>query len=545
MYEERGIAMQRKKRGLLIGLCLVILTSISPSFPGTLTGKAAAELPPIATPQVLELVELGYSAADAFTAVDLEQKSGVSANVWLEKHANGASWTKIVQEMGVRLSAPFVSWSGDLPLVDGPTAKRFQDQGYTIQDVFGAYHLAHEFNTTMEKVFDLHAELADWALVWRNLKKPGEKLDRCVFDGFGKESSLTTETGMTRDVFCDWIQKGFTFHDVQMADLMTLDWEVTVDRALSLRKQGKDWPEIEKAFPRKTRLWLREHDVILNTGLRVEEIRAFVQLGYNHHDLIMANGFAKKQGTKIEAVLKEFDSFGRSWEAYQRSLGPSADDIARTLGWPIKTVEALVKKGAKPLWILQADYYAKREGLPFAQVLDEYIKSNGRRVPSQLDGLYQVGSDGKPQSIERTSSGLTLNQVNQLLKEFTWEEINLADQWAVRIGGTANAIWLLQEKKKDNLTWDQVVQRFYDQEYGTPISVLAKALGVSPAMADTVVLTRAEHNLLLSLGMDADGELRAGLIAKALTRPVVQVAKLKTPNNTWLDVVQLVKSGKK
>lgn len=537
--------MRFAKRGILVGVCLAVLIAISPSLPGTLAGKAAAELPPIATEQVLELVALGYARTDVFTAVDLEQKSGLSAEVWLERHATGASWTEIVQEMGIPLTAPFVQWRGEMPLVDGPTMKRYQDQGYSMRDVFSAAHMADQYGTTIEKVFDLQAKLGNWALVARNLEKPGEKLIRCLILGWGEELSQTTETGMTIDEFCSWEEKGFSSFDVGMADLMTLDWEVTVDQALSLRKQGKNWPEIEKAFPRKIRLWFQERDVVYNTGLRVEEIRAFVQMGYNHHDLFMAKHFAKEKGTNIESVLKEFAALGRSWDAYQSADGPDALGIALTLGWPIETVEALVTKGAKPLWILQADYYAKREGLPFAQVLDEYISGNGRRRPSQLDGLYKVGSDGKPQEIERTPSGLTLAQVNQLLKEFTWAEIELADLWAARIGGTANAIWLLQEKKKYVLTWDQVVQRFYDQERGTPIADLAKALGVSPAMADIVALTKVEHNLLVSLGLDADGELRAGLIAKVLKRPVVQVAKLKTAKNSWLDVVQLLKSGNK
>lgn len=422
----RSVVQRLRVIGLALLFCLAVVTpSVAASGLVVKPIHVPAQPPTPQDPRYSQLEAEGYEPSDIMTAFDFEWKTGIAASVWLEKYKEAGDWLAVAMqtfEMGVELRNPWRS--NDVVTIDESTSALYQEQGYDVNDLYNAAELAHDFGITVDEAFAVYHDRGGWRAAERYLVELAEvavwgPTYKCAFGGWvGKNGEILRvhpETGMTYLEFCTWTAKGYAFGDIVNASSIAHSHQATMEEVLHLRSQGLEWAAIRNIVP------FTESAVAQQTGLEVEQIRKMTKLGFTHKDIIMAAGWAKRRYQTVEEVLQEFDEKGRDWEEYQY-LNPTPDDIALTLGWPLEKVLALVRKGAKPLWILMADYTARTEGMSFDLVLDEMIKNNMRRKTFNNGPKDQVADNADPESYEELRKLLKVPA--SVLIAFSTDEFN-------------------------------------------------------------------------------------------------------------------------
>lgn len=371
----------------------------------------------------------------------------------------------------VRMAAePLDVPPAQLPTVDRDVLNFYQDQGYSLLNVFEAAELSHDFGLTMDEVFSLFHDRGSFRQVKRYLAQEEEvaayvPTNRCTFGGWVGEDGQTLKadpkTGTTVDEICTWMLKGYGMEDVNNAFSISATHQATVEELLNLRKQGKDWTEILNAVPFTERAFAEV------TGLSVEQLRQMVKQRFTQNEIHHAVYEAEQRYQTVEAVLQEFDEKGRDWNAYLVN-NPPPDLLAISLNLPLERVVELVQKGAKPLWILIAAGAAKTEGLAFEMVVDDMIKHNGRRTIVDYEKNAKL-PEKDPQSYEE----------------------------------------------------------------------LRKLLGL-PASTQVTFATGVLKKLG-AMGFYGDEPAKIGLIAKAFQLSALDVAAMKKPGMSWLDLIDQLK----
>lgn len=399
----------RLQRVGLIGLVLLICMTVAvPSAAAAELEVKPAHVPPPrpsqSDPRVAELEAEGYGLSDILTALDFEWKTGVAPEVWLEKYDEAGQWLDVArqtQEMGVSLQNPWRS-SSELT-VEESTRNQYQDQGYSLLEVFEAAGLARDFGITMDDAFALFHERGGMRGAERHLIELAERavrgpVHKCGFGGWvgekGEVHTTDPKTGTTVTQICTWTAKGYEFKDVVEAFSQSTYLQATMEELLSMRSQGMSWQTIVNIIP------FTESTFAEQTGLEIERVRNLMRQGFTQIDIRNAQFWAKEMYLTVEQVLQEFDEKGRDWAEYL-VLNPTPANVALTLGWPLERVLEYVKRGAKPLWILQADYRERNDGLPFDVSLDAMIKNNSiRRTIPKSGAKAQAAAKEDPESYE-------------------------------------------------------------------------------------------------------------------------------------------------
>lgn len=346
----------------------------------------------------------------------------------------------------------------------------YQDQGYTLLNVFEAAEVARDYDMSMDEAFALFHDRGGYRQVKRYLEQGKEvaayvPTDRCTFGGWldedGQTLNANPKTGTNVAEICTWVAKGYKLEDVDTAFAFSEHFQMTVAELLALHEQKKDWDTVSKGLP------FTEHMVVEITGLEVDKIRSLVNQGFTHNDLVTAFEWSKQRYQTTEEVLTEFDEKGRDWKAYETN-NPTPGDVVVSIGMPLEKVLALRSKGAKTLWILIAYSAAKTEGLAFDVVIDDMIKHNGHRTIIDYEK-------------------------NAKLPE------------------------------KDSQSYEE----------------LRKLLGL-PASTQ-VSFETGVLNKLLDMGYYGEESAKVGLIAKAFHLSALEVAAMKKPEMSWLDLIDQLK----
>lgn len=408
--------------------------------------------------KAMTLLSEGYESADVFTALDLERRTGIDALQFLLERKKGTDWPQVVDALvkdktALKRERPKTV---DAIQVDPKTLNFYQDQGYTILDVYEAAELAAIYKLDIAEVFTYKTPDQSWRqaeVALQMLGKPVLKDGRMDLS-FGEDRREVTAPGLHKNEIYRLMDEGYALEEILTADNLTREVEATVDAILARHKEGVEWEAISQAFPHKE-LVLTDQELIRSTGLDVQTVVALRERGYSASDLLRANRVGGERGEEIIAVLNQLEQRGRDWTKVDPPKGPNAADLALTLNMPVGKMEALLNQGATWQEILRAHDRSQRQGKPFDDALTELLNQRGKRI-THMEFLYELLPDGTPVEIERTRSGLTLEDVNRLLPDFFWSEIETADRWAVEL--SVSAIELL-EARRTGMTWEEIVDQ--------------------------------------------------------------------------------------
>lgn len=410
------------------------------------------------------LLGQGYTSADVYTALDLERRTGIDALQFLRERKKGTDWPQVVDQIVtdetlLKRDRPNAV---DAIQVDPKRLSYYQDQGYTILDVYEAAELAAIYKLDLAEVFTYKTPDQNWRQVEVALQQRDNPIPK---DGrmdlsFGEEHRETTATGLHKNEIYRLMDQGYELEEILTADNLTRQVKATVAEILARRSQGLEWNAILQEFPHKE-LVLTEKELALSTGLDTQTVAALRKQGYSSSDLLRANQVGRERGEGIKDVLSQFEQAGRDWQKVDPPKGPNVADLARTLNVSEKRVEALLQRGATWQEILKAHDRSQKQGKPLDDVLTELIAQRGKRI-THMDALYELLPDGTPVEVERTLSGLTLEDVNRLLPEFYWSEIETADRYAAELGVGATK---LLESRRQGVPWEEIVKQYGRGKY--------------------------------------------------------------------------------
>lgn len=497
-----------------------------------------------------QLADQGWSPEEAQAAISLQAQTGISALTLLEDRKAGKSWPEIaeVHAKGMKLerhNKPIY----DTLSIDEASIRALVAQGHARMDVLEAVSLAQVYSTTPEKVFALKSPDVSWPQVESNLSAmapPKTTPDHLPPDLFDETGRTRTRSRLTEAEVWDLMGQGHTLGDIQMGEQMGEESGLTLLDLLGRRKSGQTWSQIGDELGRdrgrcKHQLeWGGATDQEVAARLRPlkAELKDLHDKGWFNADLMIAAQMAEEFELTLEQVLADYVKQGRAWDKVD--YGPTLRDTILTLGITEERVKGYHAKGYTNSDLLMANTYSGLRGSSLEAELAEFDRQGrdwtkiGIRHPSTgRDHLTRTDEHGNVVTADRTASGLTLEEVTQLLETTSWAEIELADLWATRLKVDPRPLLLARSAGQ---SWEQIVEEVENGPRGSRLPEVLAALGADSSLADEVILTRAEVSGMEAMGFTISDMHRAGLIARATGKLVLEVAQLKTADNTWVDV---------
>lgn len=484
----------RSRWRITIGTVLLIVFLV-----GTITlaqGKGTEQGPGGALPfkvdhdEVTHFEQQGHSKSDVYTALNLQEQTGVPVGKWLEAIKRGLTWVGAIEELAKDkpLEKLPINKEGSRTLSEQEITDLIYD-GYSGLDIIEAGKITYLYGGEPRALLELHKNGLTWAEIKQReaaawSKSTGVSAPDSYSFGWGVNGQdTTTPSGLSKQEVAEMMTQGFTLAAILNADSM----------AASL---GIDFRTIVRGISPEASLHdaVREHYSKLTPAER-DEARSKVKPPSGE----ALEEFTKQTGLSADTL--------KTRKVVSVKLGDSGKTLS---GLTEEEVMSLVTMGVELKELMSADARAYARGLNFRLILTTM-------KPGQ--SLLTLVSEA-----DRITPANQRNLPPVSLKQPTEEE--LLQSYANKTGRTKEELSSLRTAGK---TWREIM--------GVPEEHLAEALKVAEGwgLKDHELVHQA---LLQELWVN--DAYQAALLAPATKLTPSEILAMKTKENTWLDVLKVL-----
>jgi len=477
---------------LLVLMLVLVLVGAS------LTHRAGANYGQMKTtslsipPEALARLEKqGHLPSDVYTALSLEEQTGIPIAKWLEARKSGKTWPAAIEQLakGVKLERKPLDPEKSRNLTQQEILQ-LMHEGYSGEDIKEASSILFNYGGDVRHLLRLKQSGRAWddirrdhATAWQ--EKMSGPNDPYGF-GFGKDGKAThTRTGLSKQEVAEIIKLGYKLEEILKADALAA--ALGLELKPLVRAEGPLTDAVLKAYASLTPAQREQAKSKVKplTESDLKEIAA--QTGRSLADINASQN-------RVVAVR-----FG------DRDTTPS--------GLTSAEVVALVASGIDLKELILADTYANARGLDFRAILA------ARKSGTTLMELVKEADRNTPAAARKVTTPV---------KQPTEEE--LVEIYAARTGKPKVEVAAQRSLGK---TWREIA--------GVPAAELTQALAVAASwgLNDRELVMQA---LLQELWVN--DAYQAALLAPQTKLTASEILALKTKDNTWSDVLKQLFPGK-
>ena len=496
--KKDGPIQLRKRSALLLLLMLLMVSALVTHTVAANPGQSSQAPGQVKKSLNIDSEELacyekqGHTPSDVYTALSLEDQTGIPIAKWLAARKAGTTWPEAIEQLakGVKLERKPLDPAKSRTLTQQEILELMYE-GYSGEDIMQASSLMFNYGGDARHLLQLRKNGRPWedlikehANAWQE-KMSGPK-DPYNF-GLGKDGKAThTKTGLSKKEVAEIMDLGYPLEEILKADAL----------AAAL---GLELKPLVKAGEPLTDTVLRIYASL--TPSQREQAKSKVK-PLSEADLKQiaaqtGRSLADIKASQNRVVAVRFE--GR--ETTPSGLTP--DEVA-----------ALVASGVDLKELMTMDAFANARGLNFRAILAN------RKAGVSLSELVREADRNTPASARKVTTPV---------RQPTEEE--LVEIYAARTGKSKVEIAVLRSTGK---TWREIT--------GVPESELTQALEVAAnwGLNDRELVTQA-----LLQGLWVNDAYQAALLAPATKLTASEVLALKTKDNTWSNVLEQLFPGKR
>lgn len=346
-------------------------TEISTAAPPTPTSGAPGYLDP---ERRARLEHQGHSVTDIYTALSLEERSGIPLERWLAERRQGREWPAIIEELMQGRPLPKRRFSETARSLTYEEMSRLMDEGYALADISAAGSITEKYGSDPRDLLEKHQNGLAWEIIdeqeaisWREGQVDevrGAVGDRPTGieqlpkkDQAPKQPGLKTRTNLTTGELGLLLEAGLAEPEILEADRLAHGLGVNLRSAIVERRPGENLKDVVKRVEEK----------------RPPSERAATLRGPHPNEEERLAMFAETTGL-TETELRTLRTQGKSWVEITGVKAPDGGltqyDLANA--WGITDhllVERATELGFSILDVRQAYELGKLTGRPPEDVL--------------------------------------------------------------------------------------------------------------------------------------------------------------------------------
>ncbi|MDP3488014.1 MAG: hypothetical protein Q8S19_08815, partial [Bacillota bacterium] len=439
--------------------------------------------------ELARLEKQGHSKSDIYTALSLQEQTGVALASWLAVRKSGKTWPEAIEQLakGKKLERKPMN-PEDSRVLTQQEILELMYEGYSGADILEASNLLFYYCGEPRHLLELHRNGLSWedigqsqAEAW-NEKMSGPK-DPYGF-GWGKHEATTTQSGLSKQEVAELLEKGFTLSEIINADSL----------AASL---GIDFKSIAKDTSPKASL---KDAVTKKYSQLTPSERAEAQKKVKPLDEEQLQSLAAQTGRSVaELKVNQPKIVLVKFEESETTLS----------GLTQEEVLALVALGLDIEEIISADAEAHALGLNFKSIMVN------RKPGQSLTALVREADKNTP-----------ADQRNVVASRKQPTEADLLKMYANKTGKSQQELALLRSAGK---SWREIM--------GIPEEELAQAMQLAESwgLKDRELVLQA-----LTQGLWVNDAYQAALLAPATNLTASQILTMKKRDNTWMDVIAVL-----
>lgn len=397
-----------------------------------------------------ELERQGHSRTEIYTALALEEQTGVPVERWLEGRKQGKEFPELIQELakGKVLERP--KYADDARNLGEETIRALLDEGYSSADIMSAGDVLAQYGGDPREYLKRHLAGESWVAIreaehkkWSaEQEKKAKELPQFWL---GKDGlAEATESGLTKNEIKALMKQGFTLEEILGVDALAYKLGLDIREIAAAKRPDQSLRDaLEEAAHRYVEA-PAVNKCLLNTkaGLTTEEVDALVAAGESAAEIVAADSRAYLLGLDLKSVAagkKNGEKLAAAVERAHRERTPA--ERAAMLKKPHPHEETRVK------------FFAEKTGRTEAEI--RKLRAEGKSW-IEIDGWKSP--DGQPSVYEIADSfGITDHNFLERALElgFSFYDVRQANRIAQSVNLPIEDV--LAVKTSEN-TWDDVIR---------------------------------------------------------------------------------------